>query len=279
MDWIPTKHLSLLWVVSTVQACASHPPVETGIAAGRKSSVELVVQSIDRIPDFSGYWNGGNVAPVSTETEVTFSVRARDGDLANFERDFAVLERAHVNKPIYRPEFWEVIQDMDWNGLTRDPVFNCLPPGLPRIGPPDKIVQTPKEILFFYERTGTFRTIHLDGRDHSPLQIADTSWYGYSIGRWDGVTLVIETVGFNDQSWLGWAGYIHSWDMSVTERVSVDGNSLRWVATVNDPMLLKPWTMDAVIRTRNPNPEAFLWEAPPCEERDADGILDRNVRG
>ena len=59
---------------------------------------------------------------------------ARDNDIANFEKDFSVLERSHPNKPLYKPEYWDQIQDLDWNGLTADPVFSCKPAGVPRIG-------------------------------------------------------------------------------------------------------------------------------------------------
>ena len=80
-----------------------------------------------------------------------------------------------------------------------------------------------------------FRIIPTDGREHLPAQINDTSWHGYGIGHWEGDTLVIESVGFNDESWLGWAGYIHSWDMKVTERIRREGNVIHWEATVDDP--------------------------------------------
>ena len=125
----------------------------------------------------------------------------------------------------------------------------------------------------------SYRIIPTDGREHHPLQIADTSWLGYSIGRWEDDTLVIETVGFNDESWLGWTGYIHSWDMKVTERMRREGDTLHWEATVEDTMLLEPWTMDPVVRVINPDPEAFFFSPTPCEERDAEHIVDPNVRG
>ena len=131
-----------------------------------------------------------------------------------------------------------------------------------------------------YEGTQSpYRIIPTDGREHHPLQIADTSWLGYSIGHWEGDTLVIETVGFNDESWLGWTGYIHSWDMTVTERMRRDGDTLHWEATVHDTMLLEPWTLNAVTRVPNTDPEAFFFGPIPCEERDAEGIGDQIVRG
>jgi hypothetical protein len=65
----------------------------------------------------------------------------------------------------------------------------------------------------------------------------------------------------------------------VTERIRREGNTLHWEATVHDPMLLEPWTLDPVVRVLNPDPEAFLLGETPCEERDAEHIVDPNVRG
>ena len=243
-------------------------------------------RTADGRPDFSGYWiSGGGAVRIFDEAgDVVLNLPGRDGDIGNFEKDSAVLQRAHTNKPLYKPEHWDTIQDLDWNGLTVDPVFTCKPAGVPRMGPPGKIVQTPTELVFMYEgstNTGpaSYRVIPTDGREHHPLQIADTSWLGYSIGHWEGDTLVIETVGFNDESWLGWTGYIHSWDMTVTERMRREGDTLHWEATVEDTMLLEPWTMNPVQRVVNPDPEAFFFSPTPCEERDAEHIVDPNVRG
>jgi hypothetical protein len=171
-------------------------------------------RTADGHPDLSGYWLPIN-AVVRDSTDdagnIDFTLPARNNDIGNFEKDFAVLERAKPNKPLYKPEYWDRIQDLDWNGLTADPIFDCRPAGVPRQGPPHKIVQTPTEIVFLYERRGNigpamFRVIPTDGREHLPAQINDTSWHGYGIGHWEGDTLVVESVGFNDESWIGWAG-------------------------------------------------------------------------
>jgi hypothetical protein len=238
-------------------------------------------------PDLSGYWvsaGAGVTAGADQAGNIALTLPARDNEIANFEKDFAVLERSKPNKPLYKPEYWERIQDLDWNGLTVDPVFNCRPAGVPRVGPPHKIVQTPTEIVFLYDARvnygpAAYRIIPTDGREHHPLQIADTSWLGYATGRWESDTLVVESVGFNDESWLGWPGYIHSWDMRVTERIRREGNILHWEATVEDPMLLEPWVMDPIDSRLNPDPEAFFFGSTPCEERDAEHIVDPNVRG
>jgi hypothetical protein len=237
----------------------------------------------DGKPDFNGYWNGGRGGgggggslKEDGSAQVTFL--ARDGDTNNFERDFAVLTRSQTNKPIYKPEHWNKIQDMDYHGLTRDPTFSCGPEGVPRMGAPDKIVQHGAEMLFLYAG-GEYRIVPTDGRKHEDGQINDTTPNGYSVGRWDGDTLVVESVGFDDVTWLGWTGYVHTNEMKVTERLTRTGNSLKWIATVEDPMLQEPWTLDPQTKQLNADPKAWFWGVIPCKERDAAQIVDKHVRG
>ena len=99
------------------------------------------------------------------------------------------------------------------------PSLNCLPDGVPHadlLPEPFKIIQTPGEILMLYEVETIFRQIFTDGRKHP----ADPSpaWLGYSVGKWEGDTLVVDTMGFNDLSWLDARGHGHSEDMRVEER-------------------------------------------------------------
>lgn len=100
-----------------------------------------------------------------------------------------------------------------------NPTLNCLPDGVPHadlLPEPFKIIQTPGETLFLYEVETLFRQIYTDGRKH-PADPAP-AWLGYSVGRWEGDTLVVETMGFNDLSWLDARGHGHSEDMRVEER-------------------------------------------------------------
>ena len=100
-----------------------------------------------------------------------------------------------------------------------NPLIKCLPAGVPRLiayTHPYKIVQTPTLIVMLYESSMIFRQIFMDGRDH-PVD-PQPSWMGYSVGAWNGDTLVVETIGFNDQSWLDGSGHPHSEQMRVTER-------------------------------------------------------------
>jgi len=230
--------------------------------------------------ELGGIWGYSHRGPpVKEDGGVSLSFPMRDGSINNFERDFAVLERAEENMPKYRPEYWEKIRTLDHDGITDDPIFNCRPSGLPRMGPPQKIVQTDEELVFLYTgRALAYRVIHTDGRELSEEQTFDFSWYGYSVGVYEDDKLVITSRGFNNQSWLGWPGWIHSADMVVTEELWREGDNLHWQATVEDPMLLEPWVMNESTLRRNNDPAAFLWETPPCEELDREHMLE-NTRG
>ena len=100
-----------------------------------------------------------------------------------------------------------------------DPAAHCKPTGTPAVVSvpvPHKIVQTPQLILILYEEGTVFRQIFLD--DRQTVQDPEPRWMGYSKGRWEGDTLVVDTVGFNDQSWLDRAGHPHTEALHVIER-------------------------------------------------------------
>jgi hypothetical protein len=128
---------------------------------------------------------------------------------------------------------------------TDDPVLRlCLPPGTPRIylQPfPFQIVQTPKEMIMIFEYDHTVRQIFMDGRPH-PEDITPT-YMGHSIGKWEGDTLVVDTVGFNDKTWLDRDGHPHSDQLHVVERFHrVDNDNMQIDITMEDPkVLVKPW--------------------------------------
>jgi hypothetical protein len=126
-----------------------------------------------------------------------------------------------------------------------DPEARCLPPGVPRLNTtpyPFRFVQTPTYIAIIYEGgTHTWRQIFMDGRGFS--KFADGLWNGESIGHWDGDTLVVETKGFNESTWIDAAGVPHSADMKVTERIRrLDADNMEIVNIIDDPaMFTKPW--------------------------------------
>ena len=130
---------------------------------------------------------------------------------------------------------------------TNDPVLTkCDPPGVPRVyfhPYPFEFVQTPKYILMLYEYDHIVRRIYIDGRT-LPTD-PDILWMGTSVGHWEGdTTLVVDTVGLNDKTWLDRLGHPHSDQLHVTERFRrVDHDHLEIDFTMVDPKALaKPWT-------------------------------------
>jgi hypothetical protein len=125
------------------------------------------------------------------------------------------------------------------------PLAKCLPVGEPgsyAIPAPTKIVQTPDLIVMLHEEVNSFRQIFLDGRK-LPKDPVPT-WIGYSIGRWDGDTLVVESSGFNDKTWLDGFGHPHTEALRLTERIRrTNAGHLDIQITINDPgSYEKPWT-------------------------------------
>lgn len=128
---------------------------------------------------------------------------------------------------------------------SHDPVLSCLPPGVPRIllmPFPMQIAQIPGEVLMIFEYDHFVREIYTDGRPQ-PKNL-DPSWMGDSIGRWEGGTLVVDTVGFNDKTWIDMVGHPHSDALHVTERIRrADRKTLEDDLTIVDPKAYtKAWS-------------------------------------
>jgi hypothetical protein len=263
------------------------PGAKAGSAKNKESGPRP--RTADGKPDFNGVWTGGvggggddqggggQQAP-SNEVDVNLAARSLDGSGTSspivFNEDNTITRRMSPNRPLYKPQYWTIVQHLDQTGNSADPSFSCMPPGVPRMGPPRQIVQNSTSMVFLYTDPDTYRDIHMDGRAHSPKDKLEGTWKGESIGSWEGDTLVIDTIGLNDESWLDIAGYIHGENMHVVERMHREGDSIIWQATVDDPdYLLKPWTMDPRTIKLNRNPRADLEESLPCIENDAAHIV------
>jgi hypothetical protein len=244
----------------------------------------------DGRPDLSGYWRrsgyggggGGAGAGAAPEGDVFFVMPARNGRLQNLENDSFISQKGQQNVPQYRPEFWAKVRDLDYNGNTQDPSFNCFPAGVPRVGPPVRIVSLPGEEILFHvsnnPASAFFRFIHI-GKPRNKADLTTETWLGIPEARWDGDTLVIDSIGFNDQSWLGWGGFFHTSNMHVTERLRREGDVLHYSVVVEDPTVLtEPWLPDPVDLTLDKNPNANIPEIDPCFERDSKDIVN-HIRG
>lgn len=116
-----------------------------------------------------------------------------------------------------------------------DPILHCDPPGMPRIiGGTFELIQIPGRIVLFFEGNHVRREIWMDGRELP--KDPDPTWYGYSVGKWEGDTLVVNSIGFNDRSWIDSWGDPHSDQMHVVERYRrLDHDTLELRMTIDDP--------------------------------------------
>jgi hypothetical protein len=253
----------------SVTALSQAPPAPPAAAAATPKTT-------DGHPDLNGFWGNGPIGfplgPVGAKASSTISAPLRNGDISNLTNDNVIARRVSDNMPIYKPEYWAKVEELDHNGNKMDPFVHCMPPAVPRLGPPAQIIQMPNQILFFYRvafQRNDFKIIPIGPRTH-PLD-PDGTWTGDSIAKWDGDTLVVETEGFNDQSWIDSQGYLHGYNMKTTERFHRDGNSLIYSVTVEDPdYLARPWVIEPQKLGKIDMPNYYLDDAPPCSDRDAD---------
>ena len=130
-----------------------------------------------------------------------------------------------------------------------DPSARCLPTGVPMralLRTPFKILQVPGATVILYESRTTFRQILTDGRP-LPKEVDWPAWQGFSVGRWEGETFVVESAGFNGRAWLDQAGYPATTALRLTERFRRrDFGHMDLEMTIDDPpMYTKPWTIAA----------------------------------
>ena len=135
--------------------------------------------------------------------------------------------------------------------LILDPEIKCYLPGVPRANYmpyPFQILQTQKYIMMVYTFAGAVRTIYMDDQKEAPAD----SWMGWSNGRWEGETLVVDTTGFNDQSWFDRAGNFHSDALHVVERYTATSpDHLLYEATLEDPKVFtRPWKISMPLYRR-----------------------------
>jgi hypothetical protein len=126
----------------------------------------------------------------------------------------------------------------EYTALTsNDPNFSCLPPGIPNVythAYPVEILHVPGREIMYFEYEHYVRQIFTDGREHP--QDTNPTWMGDSIGKWEGDTLVVDSTGFNDKTWLDVSGHPHSEALHMVERMRrVDHDTLLIDITIDDP--------------------------------------------
>jgi hypothetical protein len=137
------------------------------------------------------------------------------------------------------------------NRLTLDPEIKCYLPGVPRatyMPQPFQILQSQKHIMILHQYARAVRTIYMDEHKEAPAD----SWMGWSNGHWEGETLVVDTTGFNDQTWFDRAGNFHSDALHVVERFTATSpDHLNYEVTIEDPKVFsRPWKMSMPLYRR-----------------------------
>lgn len=162
--------------------------------------------------------------------------------------------RSPVEKPVDVPFLpWaKAYYDKNVAELSKDdPEAQCLPPGIPRMNAtpfPFQIYQLPDRLIFIYEGgTHIWRVVYTDGRSH-PKDLNPT-FMGDSVGHWDGDTMVVDVVGFNDRTWLDQDGHPHTDALHIIERYTrLDELNMRYEVKIEDPKAYsKPWTTSYLI--------------------------------
>lgn len=209
----------------------------------------------DGKPDLTGSWRTAGGGPQRVRGGMfrrcsPFQENCMEWTNQSADWVFMAPPRLDPNRPLYKPEYWDKVQALDMWTNREDPVMTCLPLGVPRQGPPVRIFHTETDITMLY-RGGVdggggypeFRMIPLDGRPHDPERFEYT-YMGYTVARWEGDTLVLDSIGFSDETWLGRGGLFHSDQMRVVEKFTRTGNEMLYEVTVEDPeVLVEPWVM------------------------------------
>lgn len=292
----------VVWFMVPTRVSAQRP-TDTGGRTDSAADAEIKTaeakptpRMADGHPDLNGYWNYPAVAPTSAhvdaEGNLHIDVPPSNGGKGGVIPEKVVPSHAILNPPSYKPELLAKVKQLAAHEIEADPAFHCIPDGVPRLGPPRQIVQTPKLTVLIYQVDGgpgdqnDFRLVPTDGRPHRTD--VDPSYDGDSIGHWEGDTLVIDVNQLSDQTWLagegaegyrglglgqGGSGYFHSDATHVIERLTRMGDALRWEATVEDPKVLaKPWVMTPQMQILS---DGMVYEQPICEERESEHIVDR----
>ncbi len=241
----------LIWIaLAGAAACGqgqwlNHPAPGTPRTRDGKPDLSARAPRANGKPDLSGIW----VAESATREELLRLFPGGENNLGeigpsrHFMNIFSDFKPEEI--PI-RPAAAAIAQERR-AGLAKDiPLTRCLPAGVPFVNAlpaPYKLIQTPGVIAMLYEQDTSFRQIFIDGR--KPPNDPQPSWLGYSVGKWDGDSLVVDTAGFNDRSWLDAFGHPHSESMRVTERFHRrDFGHMEVQITVDDStMYTKPFTV------------------------------------
>jgi hypothetical protein len=219
------------------------------ISAGGQSRTYRAARTADSKPNFNGIWQALNEAHWDLEAHAAAPSPVLELGAAHAAAGgLSLIDGGPIP---YTPGALKKKQDNYANRLTLDPEIKCYLPGVPRANYmpyPFQIIQGPKYIMMIYTFAGAVRTIYMDEHKEAPAD----SWMGWSNGHWEGETLVVDTAGFNDQTWFDRAGNFHSDALHVVERyTAASPDHLLYEATIEDSnVFTRPWKISMPLYRR-----------------------------
>jgi hypothetical protein len=229
--------------------------------AGAARDAQPMPRTADGKPDLSGIWIATGALFLMEGEQAIQAARAYDSAMGR-------APQPQSEQPPYKPDAEARRQEYLARQGIDDPMARCLLTGVPRIKfrpLPFEIVQLPDRVIMLYEIHHAFRIIPTDGRPH-PDDMEPT-YLGDSVARWEGDTLVVDVVGFNEKTWISSVGTVHSEELRVTERYTRDTHdTIRYEALIEDPVVFtKPWRMYETFRLR-PNERIREYECIESNE-------------
>ena len=192
-------------------------------------------------PNLSGIWQAVNEANWDVQAHEARPGPSQFGALFSEPAGLGVVVGDEIPYQVWA---LEKKQENFANRWTADPEAKCYMPGVPRatyMPFPFQIIQGTGKIIIAYPFAAATRLIHMEDVGESPVD----TWMGWSRGRWEGDTLVVDVTSFVDQTWFDRAGNFHSAALHVVERYTPAGpNTIQYEATIEDPMVFtRPWTL------------------------------------
>jgi hypothetical protein len=215
-------------------------------------------QAPHKPPDLSGIWQVMNTANWDIQGHpASGGALPQLGAIGAIPAGLGVVEGDEIP---YLSEALAKKKENFANRWTADPEIRCYLPGVPRatyMPYPFQIVQSKNTILFSYEYASAVRLVNMESVKEAPID----SWMGWSNGRWEGDSLVIDVTGFNDQTWFDRAGNFHSDALHVVERYTPRSpETMHYEALIEDPKVFsRPWKMSMILY-RHEEPNARLLE-------------------
>ena len=233
--------LSTCVLASALAACAPSAPATPQAYRAPRTP--------EGTPDLNGIWQSNNSANWNIEAHP-----AKQGPVVALGAAFSVAPGIGVIEGDELPYLPEALAKRNANGADwtkLDPEIKCFMPGIPRatyMPYPFQIVQSAENVIFTYEYASASRIVRMNSQEKSPAP----AWMGWSLGRWDGETLVIDVTDHMAETWFDRAGNHHSDALKVTERyTAIDANTLQYEATIDDAKtFLKPWKISMPLYRR-----------------------------